>query len=371
MTEHELPLRGGLPIRVGRPRLDAVDENVRRSTQQDNGVEAVIEAALVRDFPDIPVTRILLMIRRLGKRAIAGRTAMAERGCSSLRVVWPTDSAMANLRQPISASRAAIIVVAGAALIVSQRWLGELHSPLAWVVLVAVGEFGIQPMSTLAHELGHAAAVAVLGRRRAVAIVGRGPWITLKLGRVSARLSVLPTRGVRIAGVCRYDPSGMAWRRLAWVALAGPMATGLELVLVLGFAPMLWNAGTFVHYLLVFSALGLLNSLFSNLLPRRAGEGDRTATVTQRDGWHARHAFARHRAGAAPPQAPAASGARPSREHEIELPPHWAPADPDRRRVFEDELRRALRPAAPHDDPNERRRLEAQLGAAVTPPAVE
>ena len=51
VAEHTLPLRGGLPKRVGRTRFDAADENVRRSTQQDNRIEALVEAALVGDRP--------------------------------------------------------------------------------------------------------------------------------------------------------------------------------------------------------------------------------------------------------------------------------------------------------------------------------
>jgi hypothetical protein len=49
VAEHELPLRWGLPIRIGRARLDATEENVRRSTQEDNRIEALVKAALVGD----------------------------------------------------------------------------------------------------------------------------------------------------------------------------------------------------------------------------------------------------------------------------------------------------------------------------------
>ncbi len=52
VAQHELPLCRRLPIRVGRACLDAAEENVRRSTQQDNGIEAVVEATLVGDCPE-------------------------------------------------------------------------------------------------------------------------------------------------------------------------------------------------------------------------------------------------------------------------------------------------------------------------------
>ena len=129
------------------------------------------------------------------------------------------------------------------ALIVSQYWLGVVPNWATWLVVVAIVQFVIQPLSTLVHELGHACAVTLIGRRQSSVIVGRGPWLTVKRRRVTVHFSVLATRGVRIAGVCRFDRSGLSWKQLGWIALAGPLATAAQLIVVLAIAPLLWAHG--------------------------------------------------------------------------------------------------------------------------------
>jgi hypothetical protein len=275
---------------------------------------------------------------------------------------------VAGLREPISLRQAGVILLAGAVLVVSQRWLGPMPNLLGWFLLTAVLEFVVQPVSTLIHELGHAAAVVALTGRPANVMVGRGPWLTLTAGQITVRFSPLPTRGVRIAGVCRHDPQGASWATLGWIALAGPLATLAELLTVLAIAPLVWGAGAFARYLLLSSVIMLVESLVRNLLPRgMKSDSSGRAVVAVRDGVRARMAFERHRSGAAcvPTAVSLAAG---STNHAGDLPPHWVPSDPEQRRVFEDELRRALRPAAPDEDPAERRRLEAQLRVALMPP---
>jgi hypothetical protein len=256
------------------------------------------------------------------------------------------------------------MLLGAAALIVSQYWLGVVPSFTTWLVIVAIVQFVIQPLSTLLHELGHAGAVALIGRRQSFVMVGRGPWLTVKRGRVTVHFSVLATRGVRIAGVCRYDRSGLSWKQLGWIALAGPLATAAQLMLVLAIAPLLWTYGPTTRYLAVLWTIGLAGSLIINLVPQRSSEPRDHATVTRRDGTQAREAFARHKAGGPQPPTRAAAAHDPADD----LPPHWAPADPEERRVFEADLRRALQPPQPGEGPDERRRLEAQLRSALTPP---
>jgi len=271
---------------------------------------------------------------------------------------------VSRLRQPISGPDAVAVLLGAAALLVSQYWLGTVPSFTMWLVVSAIVQFVIQPLSTLLHELGHASAVSLIGRRHSYVMVGRGPWLTVKRRRVTVHFSVSATRGVRIAGVCRYDHSGLSWKQLGWIALAGPLATAAQLVLVLAIAPFLWTHGPTARYLIVLWTIGLAGSLLINLVPQRSREPGDRAQVTRRDGTQAREAFTRHKAGAPPPQARAAAAHDPADD----LPPHWAPADPEKRRVFEAELRRALQPPQPGEDPDERRRLEAQLRAALTPP---
>jgi hypothetical protein len=49
VSEDQLPLEGGLAEVVSRTRLDPVEENVRGSAEQHDGVEAIVEAALIGD----------------------------------------------------------------------------------------------------------------------------------------------------------------------------------------------------------------------------------------------------------------------------------------------------------------------------------
>jgi hypothetical protein len=278
---------------------------------------------------------------------------------SSSRADRSTDTQVSRLRQPISGPDAVAILLGAAALLVSQYWLGAVPSFAAYLVVVAIVQLVIQPLSTLLHELGHAVAVAVIARRPSFVMVGRGPWLTVRRGRVTVHFSMLAARGVRIAGVCRYDRLGLSWQQVGWIALAGPLATAGQLILGLTIAPLLWTHGPTARLLVALWTIGLAGSLVINLVPQRSRDpGD------WRDGTVARVAFACHKAGVPPASTDTAAAHDPADA----LPPHWAPADPEERRVFEAELRRALQPPQPGEDPAERRRLEAQLRTALTPP---
>jgi hypothetical protein len=210
---------------------------------------------------------------------------------------------MTRLREPISAGEALTILLGVALFVMAQHWLGRLSVP-QWLLLIVVLEFVVQPVSTLLHELGHAAAVVRLGGRAAHVIVGRGPWTNVTAGRVRVSFSPLPARGVRFGGMCRYDPSGLPWRSLGWIAIAGPAATLFELALLLALAPTVWGVGSLWRVLVGLSAAWLVASLIVNLSPRPLKLGHDRAAVAQHDGSQARRAFARHREGAPPPRLP-------------------------------------------------------------------
>jgi hypothetical protein len=193
------------------------------------------------------------------------------------------------------------------------------------VLVILVLEFVVQPLSTLLHELGHGLAVAWLGKRRALVVVGRGPWADLTIGRLDLRFSPLPTRGVSIRGVCAYDPARLPWRSLALIALAGPLATFLELVALVAAAPALWPAGPMVRALLLLTAGGLVASLLINLSAEPSRADGARAVIAQRDGWNARRALALHRQGA-PPPTPAANQNNPG-THEQRAPSPPGSAD--------------------------------------------
>jgi hypothetical protein len=210
---------------------------------------------------------------------------------------------MRSLREPISFAQGVYLLLAFAGIgLVLDLAGGPPIGLRQWVVLILLLGFVVQPLSTLIHELGHAAAVIGLARRRALVVVGRSPWAELKAGRLHVRFGPRPARGVLFRGLCVHDSEGLPWRTLGLIALAGPLATFLELALLLAAAPALWHAGALLRPLIVLTAGCLTGSLLSNLSgePLR-GSGGRIV-VGQRDGWQARRAFALHRQGAPPPR---------------------------------------------------------------------
>jgi hypothetical protein len=232
---------------------------------------------------------------------------------------------MGGLREPLSVRQVAFMLLLLAGAIAEGYWLGgagfwrvsSLHM-LDWVFSVFVFEFLVQPVTTLLHELGHAIAATRLGRRPALVIVGRGPWTSTKWGQVTIRFSLVPGRGIEHRGLCVYDPSGLPWRSIGWISLAGPIATAITLAAILAVAAStgLWAAGLLARYIIFWTVAMLALALIVNLIPRRRKPQAQAATVGARDGWVARQAFECHRKGLPPPsrrQAPsgAASASRP------------------------------------------------------------
>ena len=119
---------------------------------------------------------------------------------------------------------------------------------------VLIAGLVVGPLLVLGHELGHALAVSRLARRGCMVIVGRGPFVRFRAGRVVILFSLLPTSGVPFAGICRYDPSGLPWRTIGWIALAGPLATAAELVGLAVAAPLVWTIGPLARFVLIITA---------------------------------------------------------------------------------------------------------------------
>lgn len=187
----------------------------------------------------------------------------------------------------------AVFVTTGVASGLAWHWTGPITA-VQYLLVLAILEFAVQPISTLLHELGHAVAAKRLGGRDVFVVVGRGPWATLTIGGVRVNFSPLPSRGVLIRGFCSYNQSEVSWRSRAWIALAGPAATFLTLILAFGFGADAWpGSGAMVRYLIVLSVLGLLLSMPVNLLPLRRDGRD-----VANDGAKARAAFRLASAGA-------------------------------------------------------------------------
>jgi hypothetical protein len=207
---------------------------------------------------------------------------------------------MRSLREPVSSKQAVVLLMGVAGIFGVQAWAGVVGF-WQWLFLILVLEFLVQPLSTLVHELGHAVAVICLAKRTARVVVGREPWAQLTVDRLDVRFSLVPARGVSFRGICVYDSTGISWRSLGLIALAGPLATLVELAVLGAVAPALWHAGAVARGLILLTAGGLIATLVANLSPDPLEANPARAVVTQSDGWNARRAFALHRQGAPPP----------------------------------------------------------------------
>ena len=217
---------------------------------------------------------------------------------------------MGSQGKPLTGAQITGALIGVGACLVAGAAQGDVGLVDQWIaILVAV--YVVGPLATLGHELGHALALALVGRSSMV-IVGRGPFLRIKADPTVVLFSPMPTRGVPFRGICRYDPSGLSWRAIGWMALAGPLATFVELLALGLFGALLWEgSGPVVRTALIFSVAGLLASLVINLWPRRATP---QPGRFGHDGDTARMAFARHRAGVPPLAAatPATSGSVPA-----------------------------------------------------------
>lgn len=226
---------------------------------------------------------------------------MSARGAENCR--------MPRLRQPISGAQAFVLVFSGVAFGLARHWAGPLTPP-QFVLAVVLLEFAVQPFSYLIHELGHALAACRLTKASPSVIVGRGPWLKFSLGRVRVHFSLLPSRGVMIGGICRYDAVGVPWRTRAVISMSGPAATMLEFLAGLGVAALVWHqSGSFVRNLIVLALIGLFTSVVFNLVPVTVKQQGVRRTLFANDGTNARAALKHHRRGTPhPTRPPAAAG---------------------------------------------------------------
>jgi hypothetical protein len=230
---------------------------------------------------------------------------------------------MRNLREPVPGPQAFVLVFSGVVFGIAQHWAGDI-SLIEMLLLLGLVSFVFQPVSILIHELGHGIAACHVGGGPAAIMVGRGPWLQLSAGQIRVNFSFLPTRGVMIGGVCRYEGETASWRSRALVALAGPAATLIQLLAGLALAAVIWpHSGAFVRNLIVLSLVGLIGSLIVNLSPMKVSRGG-NAVVVGTDGTRARLAWRLHRDGA-PPAASRSStpltgmvGSAPAVERELE-----------------------------------------------------
>jgi hypothetical protein len=203
---------------------------------------------------------------------------------------------VAGLRQPVSGPQLLGVLVGVVVAAAGQAVAGGVGLT-SWALVFVLLTFVVQPFATLGHELGHALAVSLLGRRACLVVVGRGPHLRVRADPATVLFSVMPTRGVPLRGFCRYEPSGLPWLTIATIALAGPLATLMEIAAVGVFALAAWNGAAPPMRLLTFlTIVCLIASLVFNLWPGRAAAGPKGPATFRRDGLTALTAYRGHRA---------------------------------------------------------------------------
>lgn len=206
---------------------------------------------------------------------------------------------MARAREPVSGPQLARVLAGVGVAVAAKLGAGDVGAAGWFVALLALA-FIVQPLATLGHELGHALAVSLVAQRPCLVVVGRGPFLRIRADSAVVLFSPMPTRGVPFSGICRYDPSGLSWRAIAAIALAGPLATLCELIALVAAAPAIWSTGPVMRLVIMLTAACLISSLAVNLWPNRAATAPGQQRSFHRDGTTAPLAYSRYRAGAPP-----------------------------------------------------------------------
>jgi ATP-dependent Clp protease ATP-binding subunit ClpC len=217
-----------------------------------------------------------------------------------------------ELREPGSAQQAVTFLLLVLLVQLLRDLLVPLPNPEQWVLLGVALIFLLRPIAILIHEFGHAAAVRWLGRRDARVQVGGAPCLHFRVGRVHVTLGVLPRSMRRIAGRCTYDAAGIDWKSRTWISLAGPLATFLQLALVVAAMPLVWNDSGWVRNLLLLSEAGLILQFVLSGLPLPSRSPGGAGVLPGNDGWKAREAFRLYRAGVPAPERPPAAATAPA-----------------------------------------------------------
>jgi hypothetical protein len=206
---------------------------------------------------------------------------------------------VARAREPASGPQILGVIAALAVGVAANLAAGDV-SAMSWALAFVVAAFVVLPLATLGHELGHALAVSLLAQRPSLVVVGRGPFVRIKADPAVVLFGVMPTRGLPFSGICRYDASGLSWRTIAYVALAGPLATLCELIALALTVPFLWSTGPTTRLLMSVTAAWLITSIAADLRPNGAATAADRDGSSRRDGPMARLAYSRYQAGAPP-----------------------------------------------------------------------
>jgi hypothetical protein len=124
---------------------------------------------------------------------------------------------------------------------------------------------------TLVHEMGHAlAARRLLGGKVHISVGHAGRVGQFQLGQITASINALAFPA-RFGGFARFDASRATARDIVVIALCGPLASFLGLLIAL---PLYSAAapGTIAHGLLWATVLDSVFAVVLNLIPLELGE---------------------------------------------------------------------------------------------------
>jgi hypothetical protein len=164
-----------------------------------------------------------------------------------------------------------------------------------FVVALLLAEFVLTPLSTLAHELGHAAAAlkATPVGTKVTVVVGRK---TAAVGIVFERLTIwwspVPARGVSFRGVCIWQAHLASHRDRLAVALWGPAITALLIPAYVAAAVLTRTSPTWIPATFGLGAFSCFISLLMNLDPRTTSAERKARSIR----WDGPQALAAYRA---------------------------------------------------------------------------
>lgn len=195
--------------------------------------------------------------------------------------------------------------------------VGPFHIGLVnFLVALMLAEFVISPLSTLAHELGHARAALRAAPGKVTIVVGRKTAaVGIFFERFGIWWSPIPARGVSFRGICIWNARLATSRGRLAVAMRGPIVTALLIPLYAAAAVATRTSPAWIPATFGLSAFACFVGCLVNLDPRITAEEKKGSL--RRDGPQALAAYramrrARQGDGPRGPVAPRDGGRRES-----------------------------------------------------------
>jgi hypothetical protein len=172
---------------------------------------------------------------------------------------------------------------------------GHFHMSLGdFLLAMVLAGLVLNPISILAHELGHAFFALRYSEDKVIVVVGRQTAaVGISFERLTIWWSPIPTRGVTFAGLCIWNGRRAPAQGHFRVSLAGPVVTALLIPVYIYLAALTldWSS-KLVPATLAFEALNCLAICLFILDPRETKE-EKEGRRRRRDG---PKAFAAYRA---------------------------------------------------------------------------